>query len=89
MVTDLYVTDMETCYKAVRVSLVKKMELRCNRFDFEPDITAQLLKKKVDIVELPVTYIGRSADDGKKIKARDFLQAVWVLLRDRFSRIQS
>lgn len=82
-------TDMETCYKTVRVSLVKKMELRCNRFDFEPDITAQLLKKKVDIVELPVTYIGRSADDGKKIKARDFLQAVWVLLRDRFSRIQS
>ena len=82
-------TDMETCYKAVRVSLVKEMELRCNRFDFEPDITAQLLKRKIEILELPVTYLGRSAEDGKKIRARDFLQAVWVLVRDRFSKVQS
>jgi len=82
-------TDMETCYKAVRASLLDDIELRCNRFDFEPDITAQLLKRKIDILELPVTYLGRSAEDGKKIRARDFLQAVWVLLRDRFSRIQS
>ncbi len=80
-------TDMETCYKAVRASLLDDIELRCNRFDFEPDITAQLLKRKIDILELPVTYLGRSAEDGKKIRARDFLQAVWVLLRDRFSRI--
>lgn len=78
-------TDMETCYKLIRADILKGLSLSARRFDFEPEITSQLLKMKVKIQELPISYHGRTASEGKKIKARDFFIAVWVLLRSRFT----
>ena len=78
---DLKLTDMETCYKVIKADLVKSLKLTANRFTFEPEITALLAKKKVKIIELPITYHGRTAKEGKKIKAKDFFYAVGVLMR--------
>ena len=77
-------TDMETCYKLFRAELVRDLPLEAERFDFEPEITTELLKRGVKIKELPIKYRGRTAEEGKKIKARDFFIAVWVLVRLRF-----
>lgn len=77
-------TDMETCYKVIRRDLMKGLGLNARRFDFEPEITAKLLKKKIPILELPISYHGRTASEGKKIKARDFFIAVAVLFANRF-----
>ncbi len=80
-------TDMETCYKLLRHEVIQKdTQLTAERFDFEPEITAQLLKKGYSIMELPIRYQGRTHHEGKKIKARDFFIAVRVLLKNRFSR---
>jgi glycosyltransferase involved in cell wall biosynthesis len=76
-------TDMETCYKVVRMSVLRTLELNSSRFDFEPEITTKLLKKKVAILELPISYHGRTSSEGKKIKARDFFIALRVLLKNR------
>ena len=80
----LHLTDMETCYKVFRADLVKGLHLTANRFTFEPEITAILAKKGLKIRELPISYRGRTAKQGKKIKARDFIFAVLTLLRYLF-----
>lgn len=79
-------TDMETCYKAIKAPLIKGLRLHCNRFNFEPEITALLLKKKINIKEVPIRYKGRTAKEGKKIKTKDFFQAVWTLVKCRVSK---
>ena len=78
-------TDMETCYKLVRTSLLQKLGITCNRFDVEPEITAKLLKRGVTIHEVPISYEGRSFAEGKKISYLDFVSAVWTLVRLRIS----
>jgi glycosyltransferase involved in cell wall biosynthesis len=78
-------TDMETCYKVIKKEVMGGVRLKAQRFDFEPEITASLLKKGVDIVEYPITYCGRTHQQGKKIKAKDFFIAVRTLLSCRFS----
>ena len=78
------ITDMETCYKMMRVSVVGDLTLRANRFDFEPEITAKILKKGVRFREIPINYRGRSHEEGKKIGWKDGLQAIWSLVRYRF-----
>ena len=78
-------TDMETCYKLVRRSVLEELALACNRFDVEPEITAKLLKRGVEIHEAPIGYTGRSFAEGKKISWCDFFAAVWTLLRLRLS----
>lgn len=78
-------TDMETCYKLVRRSVLEELALACKRFDVEPEITAKLLKRGVEIHETPIGYTGRSFAEGKKISWRDFFAAVWTLLRLRVS----
>lgn len=78
-------TDMETCYKLIRKDLIPKLRLKAERFDFEPEITAKCIKNGVKILELPIRYVGRTASEGKKIKARDFFIAIQVLLKNRFS----
>lgn len=78
-------TDMETCYKLFRADIVKSMPLRANRFTFEPEITALLAKKKIAIQEVPIRYSGRTAKEGKKIRARDFFFAVATLLKHKIS----
>ncbi len=80
----LKLTDMETCYKAIRADLLKSLPLQENRFAFEPEITGLLALKHVPIMEMPISYSGRTSKEGKKIKAVDFLFAIWALVRCRF-----
>jgi glycosyltransferase involved in cell wall biosynthesis len=77
-------TDMETCYKAFRADVIKPITIRANRFDFEPEITAKVLKRKVRLFEAPISYCGRNFDEGKKITWRDGLSAMWTLIKYRF-----
>lgn len=78
-------TDMETGYKAFRTPILKGVRIRSNRFDFEPEITAKVLKKGYRIYEVPIYYAGRDYAEGKKITWRDGFAAMWALVRFRFS----
>ena len=77
-------TDMETCYKAFKKEFIKNIDIKSNRFDFEPEITAKVLKQKLRFTELPITYNGRAFDEGKKITWKDGLQAIFTLIKYRF-----
>ena len=77
-------TDMETCYKLFARDVVAGMTLTSDRFNVEPELTAKVLRQGLDIVEVPIAYTGRTYTDGKKINGRDFLSAVWTLIRFRF-----
>ncbi len=81
---DTILTDMETCYKAFRADLFKSITIRSNRFEFEPEITAKIFKKKAKVFEVPIRYAGRDYDEGKKITWRDGFGAVWTLIKYRF-----
>lgn len=83
--TGLGLTDMETCYKIMRADVARTLQLECNRFDIEPEITAKLLRAGHHIIERPVRFEPRSRAQGKKIGWRDGLQAIAVLLRYRRS----
>jgi glycosyltransferase involved in cell wall biosynthesis len=78
------ITDMETCYKVFRADLLKKIKIRSNRFDFEPEITAKILKLGARLKELPIGYQGRAFHEGKKITWVDGLWALKALLLFRF-----
>lgn len=78
-------TDMETCYKAMRVDVLRSMTLRSNGFGIEPELTAKIFKRGYKVFEVPITYDGRGYEDGKKIGWRDGIVALWVLVRYRFS----
>lgn len=80
----VHLTDMETCYKLIRADALDGIALSARRFDFEPEITAALIRRGIEIHELPVSYRGRTAAEGKKIKARDFWIALAVLFAHRF-----
>ena len=77
-------TDMETGYKVFRREVVSGMKLRANRFDFEPEFTAKILKSRVRVFEVPITFNPREYDEGKKIGIWDAFEAVWALLTYRF-----
>jgi glycosyltransferase involved in cell wall biosynthesis len=79
-----HIRDMEACYKVFRTEHLKKFELKADRFDFEPEITAKLVKLGLRIVELPITYKPRDFVDGKKIHWKDGFQAIYTLLKYRF-----
>ena len=76
-------TDMETCFKAIRAEKVRQMTLRSDRFGIEPEITAKLFKMGCRVYEVPITYEGRGYEEGKKISWKDGLEALWVLLKYR------
>ena len=76
-------SDMETGYKAFRMDVIKSLELRENAFGIEPEITGKVCKRKLRIYELPISYYGRTHDEGKNITWRDGFRAVWVLFRVR------
>jgi len=78
------ITDMETGYKAFRKEVLKKLKLRANRFDFEPEFTAQVLKAGYQIYEVPISYYGRKFNEGKKLTWRDGVIALWTLICERF-----
>jgi glycosyltransferase involved in cell wall biosynthesis len=77
-------SDMETGYKLFRREIITNIPIRAKRFDFEPEITAKLLKRKIRIFEVPITFNPREYSEGKKIGLKDAFEAVWTLLKYRF-----
>ena len=77
--TDLNLTDMETCYKAFRTEVIQGIDLREDRFGFEPEITAKLARQRLRVFEVGISYSGRTYDEGKKIGWRDGLRALWCI----------
>lgn len=78
-------SDMETCYKAMRVEVLRSFKLESDGFGIEPELTAKIFKRKYRVYEVPITYDGRGYEEGKKITWRDGVVALWVLLKYRFS----
>ncbi len=81
MVTDLNLTDVETCYKAFRREVIQSIDIEEDRFGFEPEITAKVAARRLRIYEVGISYSGRTYADGKKIGWRDGLWAIWCVLR--------
>lgn len=81
MLTNLNVSDMETCYKLVRTDLMKSLPLTSDRFGFEPELTARLAQSRARIYEVPISYSGRTYAEGKKIRWTDGVAAVWHIFK--------
>jgi len=81
ILTNLKLTDMETCYKVFRREVLKDLHLKANRFGFEPEITAKIAKGDWRIYEVPISYAGRTYAEGKKITWRDGFQTLWFIIR--------
>jgi glycosyltransferase involved in cell wall biosynthesis len=86
MLTDLNLTDMETCYKMVKAPLMKSLVLTSDRFGFEPEVTARLAQARARVWEMGISYSGRTYAEGKKISWRDGAAAVWHIVRFNLSR---
>lgn len=86
MLTDLNLTDMETCYKAIRGDLARSLKLSSDRFGFEPEVTARLAQADARIYEVPISYAGRTYAEGKKIGWRDGVAAFWHIWRASVTR---
>ena len=80
-VTDLNLTDMETCYKAFRTEVLQSIDLREDRFGFEPEITAKIARRGLRVFEVGISYSGRTYDEGKKIGWRDGVRALWCITK--------
>ena len=78
------ITDEATCFKVIRADLLRALDLECERFEFCPEVTAKLGKRRVKIVEVPIAYHARDVRSGKKVRWTDGVQALWVLLKHRF-----
>ncbi len=82
MFTNLNLTDMETCYKMFRAEVVKSLDLKEQRFGFEPEVTAKMSRyPNVRIYEVGISYYGRTYEEGKKIGWRDGFRAIWCILK--------
>ena len=81
MFSNLNLTDMETCYKMFRREILENIEFKSNRFGFEPEFTAKVARARLRIYELPISYYGRTYNDGKKITWRDGLAAIFHIIR--------
>ena len=79
--TNLKLTDMETCYKVFRREVLKEIQIKSNRFGFEPEITAKVAKGKWRVYEVPISYAGRTYEEGKKITWKDGVHALWCIIR--------
>jgi len=87
MMTNLNLTDMETCYKLIRTSIAKGINIKENRFGIEPEITAKLAKiKRIRIYEVGISYYGRTYEEGKKIGWKDGFRAIYCIFKYRFSK---
>lgn len=84
MLTNLKITDMETCYKVFRREVIGSMRLRSDRFGFEPEVTARVAKGGWRVYEVPISYAGRSYEEGKKITWKDGVTTLFAILRYRF-----
>ena len=81
--TNLNLTDMETCYKVFTRQVLNSIDLKCNRFGFEPEFTSKVAKQKFRIYEVPISYSGRDYAEGKKIGWKDGVAAIWFIIRFR------
>lgn len=81
MLNDINLSDMEVCYKAFRREVLQQIGIECDRFGVEPELTAKVAKMRLRIYEVPVSYYGRTYDEGKKIGWRDGLAALWWIVR--------
>ena len=87
MLTNINLTDMETCYKVFKREVVERLNIQSNRFGVEPEITAKVARMRYRIYEVPISYFGRDYAEGKKIGWKDGVQAVWCILKfNLFSR---
>ena len=86
MLVNLNLTDMETCYKAVRGELARSLHLTSDRFGFEPEITARLAQRDARIYEVPISYAGRTYAEGKKINWKDGVAALWHIIKFSVTR---
>ena len=84
MCTNINLTDMETCYKAFRASVIRNLDLRENRFGFEPEITAKVARARCRIYEVGISYDGRTYEEGKKITWRDGIRAFYAIIKYNF-----
>lgn len=84
MCTNLNLTDMESCYKTFRASILQDVEICEDRFGFEPEITAKLARRKARIYEVGISYAGRTYEEGKKITWRDGVRAIYAILKYNF-----
>ena len=85
IVADLNLTDMETCYKAFRTAFVKTIPIQSDRFGIEPELTVKFARRNARIFEVPISYHGRTYEEGKKIGPMDAVEALWVILRSQFT----
>ena len=83
ILTNLNLTDMETCYRAFTRKVLDSLTLKCNRFGFEPEFTSKVAKRKFRIYEVPISYSGRDYTEGKKIGWKDGFAAMWYIIRFR------
>lgn len=84
LLCNLNLTDMETCYKVFTREALAGIEIKEKRFGFEPEITAKLARKKLRIYEVPISYYGRTYEDGKKINWKDGVRALWCIIKYNF-----
>ena len=84
--TNINLTDMETCYKVFRREIIDSITLKQDRFGFEPEVTAKIAKLKCRIYEVPISYYGRTYEEGKKIGLKDGINALWCIFRYNFFR---
>ena len=88
MLTDLNLTDMETCYKVFRREVVQSITIESPRFGIEPEITAKIARRGYRVYEVPISYYGRTYDEGKKVGFKDAISAVWTMLKFRFREVE-
>ena len=86
MLYGLNITDLMTCYKAYRASLIENFDIQSNGFDFEAEFTARLARKKARFAEVPIRFVGRTFEEGKKIRASDALHVIHKLFKTRIGR---
>ncbi len=82
----LSITDEATCFKLIRTELLRELQLECTGFEFCPEVTAKLGKRKVRIAEVPIAYTARAIAEGKKVRWTDGVEAMWVLVKHRLRR---
>ena len=81
ILTNINLTDMETCYKAFRTEILKSIKIKEKRFGFEPEITAKVARMRCRIYEVGISYFGRTYEEGKKIGWKDGVRAIWCILK--------
>ncbi len=81
ILTDINLTDMETCYKAFKTEILKSIEIKEKRFGFEPEITAKVARMRCRIYEVGISYFGRTYEEGKKIGWKDGVRAIWCIIK--------